>query len=50
MTPRDFVKFGELIAQDGNWDDKQLIDKNYVINSTQPISKGMASIMVCTGL
>ncbi len=40
MTPRDFVKFGELIAQDGNWDDKQLIDKNYVINSTQPISKG----------
>ena len=40
MTPRDFIKFGELIAQDGNWDDKQLIDKNYVINSTQPISQG----------
>ena len=40
MTPRDFVKFGKLIAQDGNWNGKQLIDANYIRSSTQPISKG----------
>ena len=34
---QEILKFGELIAQDGNWDNKQLIDKNYIINSTQPI-------------
>ena len=40
LTPRDFVKFGQLYAQKGAWEGQQLINKLFLEESMQPISEG----------
>ena len=40
LTPRDFVKFGQLYAQKGAWEGQQLINKSFLEQSMQPISEG----------
>ena len=40
LTPRDFVKFGQLYAQKGAWEGQQLINKSFLDQSMQPISEG----------
>lgn len=40
LTPRDFVKFGQLYAQNGAWEGQQLINKLFLEESMQPISEG----------
>ncbi len=37
-TVRQFAKFGYLYLNDGNWDGNQVISKNYVALSGQPVS------------
>ena len=34
-TARDFAKYGRLYLNKGNWNGKQLLDKNWIINSTK---------------
>ena len=40
MTPIDFIKFGQLYAQNGMWDGQQIINKQFLEESIQPISEG----------
>ena len=40
MAPIDFIKFGQLYAQNGMWDGKQIINKQFLEESIQPISEG----------
>ena len=40
LTPKDFVKFGQLYAQKGSWEGQQLINKAFMEQSMQPISEG----------
>ena len=40
LTPRDFVKFGQLYAQKGTWKGQQLINESFLEQSMQPISAG----------
>jgi CubicO group peptidase (beta-lactamase class C family) len=35
LTPRDMAKFGYLFMNNGSWDGKQLISKNWILNSTR---------------
>ena len=44
LTPRDFVKFGQLYAQKGTWKGQQLINKSFLEQSMQPISEGPGEI------
>tara|TARA_Y200000002_G_scaffold19896_1_gene15310 strand:- start:3 stop:1169 length:1167 start_codon:yes stop_codon:yes gene_type:complete len=44
LTPRDFVKFGQLYAQKGTWKGQQLINKSFLEQSMQPISQGPGEI------
>jgi CubicO group peptidase (beta-lactamase class C family) len=34
LTPRDLGKLGQLLVQNGNWNNEQLIDTNYLKNAT----------------
>ena len=40
MAPMDFIKFGQLYAQNGMWDGQQIINKQFLEESIQPISEG----------
>ena len=40
MAPIDFIKFGQLYAQNGMWDGQQIINKQFLEESIQPISEG----------
>ena len=44
LTPRDFIKFGQLYAQKGSWEGQQLINKSFLEQSMQPISEGPGEI------
>ena len=44
LTPRDFIKFGQLYAQKGLWEGQQLINKSFLEQSMQPISEGPGEI------
>ena len=44
LTPRDFVKFGQLYAQKGTWKGQQLINKSFLEQSMEPISQGPGEI------
>ncbi len=35
LRPRDFLKFGQLYLNDGMWNGKQLVDRDWVRRSTQ---------------
>ena len=39
MSARDFARYGQLFLQDGKWNDKQILSKEWVDNSTYPVSK-----------
>lgn len=39
MSARDLARLGTLVAQDGVWDGKQIISKEWIKNSVQPYSK-----------
>ena len=34
MTPRDFAKFGLMIAQDGNWENKEVVSSDWLESAT----------------
>ncbi len=36
LRPRDMLKLGQLVLNDGHWNGKQLIDKEWLIKSTKP--------------
>lgn len=40
MAPIDFIKFGQLYAQNGIWNGQQIINKQFLEESMQPISEG----------
>jgi CubicO group peptidase (beta-lactamase class C family) len=40
LAPLDFIKFGQLYAQRGSWEGRQLINKSFMEQSMQPISEG----------
>ena len=40
LAPLDFIKFGQLYAQKGSWEGKQLINEAFMEQSMQPISEG----------
>ena len=40
LAPLDFIKFGQLYAQKGSWEGKQLVNKAFMEQSMQPISEG----------
>ena len=40
LTPRDFIKFGQLYAQKGTWKGQQLINASFLEQSMEPISAG----------
>ena len=40
LAPLDFIKFGQLYAQKGSWEGKQLVNKAFMEHSMQPISEG----------
>ena len=40
MAPMDFIKFGQLYAQNGMWNGQQIINKQFLEESIQPISEG----------
>ena len=40
LAPLDFIKFGQLYAQKGSWEGKQLVNKTFMEQSMQPISEG----------
>lgn len=40
ITPRDLMKFGQLIDNDGVWDGKQIIDQSFLAESIKPLSEG----------
>ena len=40
MAPMDFIKFGQLYAQNGIWNAQQIINKQFLEESIQPISEG----------
>lgn len=40
MAPIDFIKFGQLYAQNGMWNGQQIINKQFLEESIQPISEG----------
>ena len=40
MAPIDFIKFGQLYAQNGMWNGQQIINKQFLEESMQPISEG----------
>ena len=44
LAPLDFIKFGQLYAQKGSWEGKQLINKAFMEQSMQPISEGPGEI------
>ena len=35
MTPRDFAKFGLMIAQDGNWENKEVVSSGWLDIATE---------------
>jgi len=39
LRPRDMLKLGQLVLNDGHWNGKQLIDKEWLIESTKPAVK-----------
>lgn len=39
MSARDFARYGQLFLQGGKWNDKQILSKEWVNNSTYPVSK-----------
>lgn len=39
LRPRDMLKLGQLVLNDGQWNGKQLIDKEWLIESTKPAVK-----------
>lgn len=39
MSARDFARYGQLFLQEGKWNDQQLLSKEWVENSTFPVSK-----------
>ena len=47
LTPKDFVKFGQLYAQKGSWEGQQLINKAFMEQSMQPISEGPGELYGC---
>ena len=40
LAPLDFIKFGQMYAQKGSWEGKQLVNKAFMEQSMQPISEG----------
>jgi len=40
ITPRDLMKFGQLIDNGGAWDGKQIIDQSFLAESIKPLSEG----------
>lgn len=36
MTTRDYARFGQMFAQNGRWNDVQIVPKEWVISSTTP--------------
>ena len=40
ITPRDLMKFGQLIDNGGVWDGKQIIDQSFLAESIKPLSEG----------
>lgn len=39
MSARDLARYGQLFLQQGLWNDKQILSKKWVDNSTYPVSK-----------
>lgn len=39
MTPRDMAKIGKLILNNGMWNEKQIVSKNWIVESTTPKTK-----------
>ena len=39
MSARDLARYGQLFLQEGLWNDKQILSKNWVDSSTYPVSK-----------
>jgi CubicO group peptidase (beta-lactamase class C family) len=39
MSARDLARYGQLFLQKGRWDNKQILTKEWVENSTYPVSK-----------
>lgn len=37
IKPRDAAKFGQLLAQNGVWENRQLVDSTWISDATQPI-------------
>lgn len=39
MSARDLARYGQLFLQQGSWNNKQILSKKWVDNSTYPVSK-----------
>lgn len=39
MTPRDMAKIGKLVLNKGMWNEKQIVSKNWIAESTSPKTK-----------
>lgn len=37
MKPRDLAKFGEMLLQNGKWENQQIVDSNWIAEATKPI-------------
>lgn len=38
ITTRDYARFGQMIAQDGMWQGQQVVPRDWIAESTQPIA------------
>ncbi|WP_080724960.1 serine hydrolase domain-containing protein [Neorhizobium galegae] len=39
-TARDYARFGQMLAQDGAWNGRQIVPRQWVLDATQPVMAG----------
>jgi CubicO group peptidase (beta-lactamase class C family) len=37
LKPRDVAKFGQLLLQNGKWENKQIVDSSWIAEATKPL-------------